>query len=221
MIKRILIALTPFLAFLGNAQTNQKVKIDELVSNYIKELQRQKIDTICVYQSYCVGSIMTYDEPLIDEKETCTDDLTNEPVYVFWKENKKTFLTKINYCWEFSKIEIAKDNFWKIYNSNKKIINEEKVMPYEYETFQNSKKVKYTKVVDHSCHHNFRLLLKGNTIEKRFDEFALQEKDEYSQKSNINYKHNINLKSKIIADILEKITSESKKNDTFKKIKSH
>lgn len=205
---------------IGNAQTNQKVKIDELVSDYIKELQSQKIDTICVYESYCVGYIKTYDEPINGTKETCIDYLTNEPVYVFWKEDGKTFLTKINYCWKFSKIEIPKDDFWQIYILNKKIIKEEKILSYEYETFENSKKVKYRIAVDHSCHNDFRLLLNGEIIEKRFHDFVLQEKDQDSSNLNINYKHNISLKSKLIVDILKKITSEAEKNNTFKKIKS-
>ncbi|MFD2940488.1 hypothetical protein [Flavobacterium notoginsengisoli] len=220
MPKRILFLFLLFTIYIVNAQTNSKATIDQLVSNYIKELQSRKIDTICVYESYCVGSIMTYDEPLVGNKETCIDDLTNEPAYLFWKEKGKTFLTKINYCWEFSTVNIPKDDFWQIYFSNDKTIKEEIIKPYEYETYENSKKVRYRKLVDHSCHHNFRLLLKGKIIEKRFDDFALQKKDQYSQESNINYEHNINLKSKLIVDILEKITSEAEKNNTFKKIKS-
>lgn len=209
-----------FFNFSGNAQTNQKISINELVSDFVKELQNKKIDTICAYESYCVGYIMTFDEPLVGSKETCIDYLTNEPIYVFWKENGKTFLTKINYCWKFSKIDISKDDFWEIYISNKKTIEKEKVKPFEYETFENSNNVKHVKMVDHSCHKNFRLLLKGETIEKRFDEFDLQKKDEYSPELNINYEHNINLKSKLIIDIIKKITSDAEKNNTFKKIKS-
>lgn len=220
MMKKNLILFILFFIFSGNAQTNQKLNINELVSNYIKELQNKKIDTICIYESYCVGYVMTFDEPLVGSKETCTDYLTNEPIYIFWKEDGKTFLTKINYCWEFSKIEIYQDNFWKIYFSNKKNIEKERVKPFEFETFENSKNVKHLKMVDHSCHRNFKVLIKGETIEKRFDEFALQEKDEYSPELNINYEHNINLKSKQIIDILKKTTSEAEKNNTFKKIKS-
>lgn len=220
MPKRILFLLLFCVTLTGNAQSNSEIKIDNLVSNYIQELQNKKIDTICVYESYCVGYVMTFDESLVGSKETCIDYLTNEPVYVFWKEDGKTFLTKINYCWEFSKNKISKDDFWEIYNSNKKNIKKEKVKPFEFETFKNSKNVKYIKMVDHSCHQNFRLILNGKTIEKRFDEFALQKKDEYSPELNINYEHNINLKSKSIVDILEKITSEAEKNNTFKKIKS-
>jgi len=215
MTKKILILFTLFLTFLGNAQTNQKVSIDQLVLNFIKELQSQKIDSICVYESYCVGYIMTYDEPLNNDKETCIDDLINDPVYIFWKEKGKTFLTKINYCWEFSKIDISKDNFWNLYFSDKKIIQNEKVKPYESETFVNSKKVKHTIIVDHSCHQNFRFLVKGKTVEKRFDDFALQEKDDNSEGFNINYHHNIDLKSKLIIDTLGNIV----KNNTFQKIK--
>lgn len=204
MTKRILFLFIFHLMFFANAQTNSKITIESLVSNYVKELQSQKINTICVYESYCVGYEMTYDEPINGTKETCIDYLTNKPVYVFWKEDGKTFLTKINYCWEFSKIEVLKDDFWTIYFSNKDIINKEQIKKFAY--------------VDHSCHNDFKFLIKNKIIEKHFDDFDLLK--EYNSNINTNYNHNINLKSKTIIDILKKITSEAEKNNNFKKIKS-
>ncbi|MBE8727089.1 hypothetical protein C4F50_19395 [Flavobacterium sp. KB82] len=73
--------------------------------------------------------------------------------------------------------------------------------------------------VDHTSHKNLKLIINGKTIEKRFNNFDLQ-KEYDSKQININYNNNINLKSKLIVDILEKITSEAQKNNAFKKIKS-
>ncbi|MBE8727088.1 hypothetical protein [Flavobacterium hungaricum] len=112
---KIIIPLFLLFSFNGNSQTNTKLNIDDLVSNYIKELQSRKIDTISVYESYCVGCVMTFDSPLNDDAEKCIDDLTNSPVFIFWKEKEKTFLSKANYCYEYSKILIRNDNFWQIY----------------------------------------------------------------------------------------------------------
>ncbi|CAM3470550.1 hypothetical protein [Flavobacterium chungbukense] len=220
MTKKIVFLFFISIMCLGNAQTNQKVSIDELVSDYIKELQNQKIDTMCIYKSYCVGSIMTYDEPLIGTKETCIDYLTNEPVYVFCKEDGKTFLTKINYCWKFSKIEILKDDLWNLYFSHKVLIDIEEIKPFEYRppTIDGKKIIRYISDVDHSCHKNFEILINNKKIEKDFDFYKLEEKN--NSGININYQHNINLKSKLVIDILEKTTSEAEKNNTFKKIKS-
>ncbi|MEN2400664.1 hypothetical protein GKZ90_0012805 [Flavobacterium sp. MC2016-06] len=220
MTKKFLILLFLFTSFIGNTQINQKANTDVLTSNFIKELQSQKIDTICVYKSYCVGSIMTYDEPLIGDKETCIDDLTNNPIYVFWKEQGKTFLTKINYCWEFSKINISQDVFWKIYTSNKTLFDNEEIKRFEYKppSYHNKRTTHYVVDVDHSCHRNLKLYFNGNLIEKKFDDFVLQEKN--GTETNINYTHNTTLKSKQLIDILKKITSDTEKNNQFKKVKS-
>jgi len=219
MTKRILLLFLFCVTFIGNAQSYSEGKIEQFVSDYIKNLQLNKIDTICVYESYCVGYVMTFDSSIFDDPEKCTDDQTNSPVYLFWKEKGKTFLSKVNYCYEYSEIMISNDRFWEIYFSNKDIIENEKFKRFEYESEVNSKKKVYILGVDHTSHNNFKFIINNKIIEKRFNNFDLQ-KDHNSKEININYNNNINLKSKSIIELLKQITSEAEKNNTFKKIKS-
>ena len=218
MPKQILFLFLSFTIYIGNAQTNSEATIDQLVSNYIKELQSRKIDIICVYEDYCIGCVDTYDYASF-KKDLCLEDFPNYPIYIFWKENGNTYLDKISVCFEYSKT-ISENTFWDVYFLNEKIIKNEIVKTYEYETFENSKKVTYKISVDHSGHQNFKFIIKDKITTKEFDSFDLTKIGWDSSKSNINYEHNINLKSKLIIDILEKITSEAEKNNTFKKIKS-
>lgn len=208
------------MTFFGNAQTNQKISIDELVSNFIKELQTQKIDTICVYKDYCVGCRQTTsDSTLCYSKEFGLNDILSYPVYIFWKKKGETYLNKISTCFEFSKMSISKNTFWDIYFSNEKKIKSEVIKDYQYETIENSKKTKYTTSVDHGGSQNFKFMINGIIIEKEIISFNFIKKDDYFP-SNMNYDHNIKLKSKLLIDIFENITSEAEKNNTFKKIKS-
>lgn len=223
MTKRILLLFLFCVTFIGNAQSYSEGKIDDLVSNYIKKLRSQKIDTICVYENYCVGCERTYNSSKIYDEETCYDELKNEPAYIFWKEKGKTFFTKINTCFEYPGIIISKDDFWDIYFSNKILIQKEVVKPFEYKISSNKNNETATLRSLHSTYQIFKMTNKDNTIIKNFDHFKLRKTNEaFSNKTvnNINYEHNINLKSKLIIDILERITSEAEKNNTFKKIKS-
>src|ERR1700749_136740 len=105
MIKRTLTLLFFCFILFGNAQTNKAIDIDKLTSDFNKELQSRKIDTICVYENYCIGEgPKTYEASLLNSKNFCMEDFPNNPVYIFWKEKGENYLTKINICFEYSKI---------------------------------------------------------------------------------------------------------------------
>ncbi|RED23895.1 hypothetical protein BD847_2973 [Flavobacterium cutihirudinis] len=208
---RILILIFFFIALSSNCQTNKDTDTDKLTSDFIKNLQSKTIDTICIYKNYCGGCAMKIDP---DSIEICIDS----PVYVFWKQNGKTFITKINHCWEYLDTAI-KVEFWKIYFSNQNIIQKEKFEEFEYFPYKNIKEVKSSLLIDHSGVQIFKIILKDAIIEKHFNSFQMKKQND-SGIININYKHNNKLKSKLIMDILEKAVSEAEKNNTFKKIKS-
>lgn len=215
MTKRILFLLLFFTIYIGNAQTNNEATINQLVSNYIKELQSQKIDTICIYEKYCVGSVKAYDLSPSEINDFCFEDFLNDPVYIFWIKKGRKYLTKISICAEYDE-SLDNDNiFWHMFFPNKEIIEKEKIKRFAYKESNN--KI-YHLAVDHSCNQNFKILIGNHIIEKRFDSFNLKRED--NSKVNINYDHNVKLRSKRVIDILAKITSEAEKNNTFKKIKS-
>ena len=223
MIQRILVFSILFITLIANSQTDKEYSIDQLTSNFIKDLQSKKIDTICIYENYCVGCERTYDASKIYDEETCTDELKYEPAYVFWKEKGTTFLTKINTCFEYRGSIVLKNNFWDIYFSNKNLIQKEVIKPFEYKISSNKNKQTSTLRASHSRYQVFKMINKNNAVIKVFDHFKLKKTNEnFSNETlyNINYEHNINLKSKLIIDILERITSEAEKNNIFKKIKS-
>lgn len=215
--KRVLFLFLFCLTLLGNAQNNPeaKINVEDLVSNYIKQLQSRKIDTICIYEDFCVGSVKAYDVNLFENMDFCMEDFPNDPVYIFWLDKGRKYLTKISICDEYAG-NLDDDNiFWHMYFPNNDIVEKEEIKQFAY---NESGKQIYHLMVDHSCHKNFKLLIGNQIIEKHFDSFNLKKEDD--GKININYDHNINLLSKRIIDILSKISSEAEKNNKFKKIKS-
>ena len=218
MKKNIIVLVFLLISYIGNTQNIPNDNLDKLVSNFTKELIEKKIDTICIYESYSVGSEITFEISELNEREKqelCRDELINQPVFVFWKEKGKTFLNKINSCFEYSAIEILEDELWKIYFENTIAIEKEKVKNFEYESFINGKKISSPIFRDHSYHQNFKFIINNKIVEKYFDNFKLQnETDNFKDKRlyNINYNHNTTLKSKKIIDILENDIRNIKRN---------
>jgi hypothetical protein len=67
--RKILLLTLIFLlfSFISSGQNNSYEYLDTLVTNYVKELQSQNIDTICIYKDYCVGCVY----PINDEIDRC------------------------------------------------------------------------------------------------------------------------------------------------------
>lgn len=173
--------------------------LDALVTSFVKELQTQNVDTICIYQDYCVGYIY----PSKNEDDKCFFSSIYMPTYILWISQAKTFLTKKDNCFDYSIIEIDSITVWKLFFKYKNQIKEEKVKPFEYLAFENNKKEKFFILRDHSCHRDFKTIVNGDTIGLKFDDFNLSKK--FDGCTNINYKHNHSLKGKKIVDELRKL----------------
>lgn len=174
--------------------------------NFLLELKKQKIDTICQFEDYSVGYYRVYTDDEL--KEYCKF----EPTYIFWKDKGKTFLTKKDSCFEYSIVEIDADKIWKNYFDNRKSIKIEKIKNFQFVEVKNGKKTILTTMIDHSHHQNFKFILKNEIVEKKFDDFDLEkfDGDGKGKNYNINYEHNINLKSKILIDKIDELILKNK-----------
>ena len=200
----ILCLLINFSVF-GQVSNNEK-----LSSAFLLKLKQQKVDTICVFEDYSVGSYKTFDDTVTDY---CIYDSDYFPTYIFWKQNGKTFFTIKDNCYEYSIIEIEAEKVWKKYFENKKLINAEKVKNFQFQQIENGKKRIFDIVVDHSHHQNFKIITNNKIVEKRFDDFALKKNDGNGQ-ININYEHNKNLKCKILVEVISDLISSNQNSLT-------
>jgi hypothetical protein len=205
-----IIALS-FFCPISYGQGNSPEHLDTLVTNYVKELQSQNIDTICIYKDYCVGCVY----PLKDEVDRCACSIIYIPTYIFWINQGKTFLSKKDNCFDYSIIEIDSTSLWKVFFKNKNYIKKEKVKPFEYIVYKNNKKKVYGISIDHSIHRDFEIMINEDSFSMKFDEFDLQKKSD--EDVNINYEHNKNLKGKMLVDELKKLTCEIEERELLKK----
>jgi hypothetical protein len=183
---------------------------------FLNELKQKEVDTICVFEDYSIGSVQVFDKDT--ENDYCEFEFENIPTYIFWKQNGKTFLTKKDNCFEYSTTEIDADKVCKNYFDNKKAIKIEKVKNFQFVEIKNGKRTILNSMIDHSHHRNFKIVVKDKITEKRFDDFDLQKFDGNEKEININYKHNMSLKSKTLVDEIGNLIMKNERLLTKKKI---
>jgi hypothetical protein len=196
--------------------------LNDLVINFTKKLTEQKIDTICVYEEYSTGGslLVSLEDAEIDEP-ICDSKGTYIPTYILWKQFGKTYITKLDNCFNFSTMTIDGEKLWYEVFKNKSLIKKERVKSFEYVVQENGKKVTYTKAEVHSNFKNFKLILGQEIIEQRFNSYQLQEKDndyEAEINHNVNYEYNNSLKSKDLIDLLHKIVLKIESGKELKRM---
>ena len=177
------------------AQTEELSRHNE-VNDFVKELTKKNIDTICDYELFSAETEAMYTQ------------------YVFWKENGKTKLKKIELNSNFPIIEIEVDELWQYLFSNIEIIKTEEVKSFSFIKNNETKEV----VSQSEDIKEFNLLLKGIMIKfwtSGFD-FQKTEKIEGEKVNNIYFEYNKNLKGKSVIDQLQVITKKLEKLKAFK-----
>jgi hypothetical protein len=200
------------LCFAATAQNTTDEHLDTLVSNFSFELRAKGIDQICIYKDYFIGGYYTTK----DEEDLCRC-IIYIPTYIFWKERGKTYVCKKDNCWDYSIVEInAADTLWNYFSNYRDSIKNEEVKPFQYEKSEKATDSTSEKVIgeiwrDHSGHQEFKMMLANDKVTKHFDSFFLEEKDVLFDKTeyNINYEHNIFLKSKRVIDILNNLARQA------------
>ena len=165
------------------AQLSQP-QLDSVVKNYTQDLKRRGVDTICVFNEYCIGCFF------YSEKDQCLEKILFLPTYIFWKEKGKTFMTKKNACYDYSTREISNDSFWYFYLANRDKIKKEELKIPQYIEMINGKKKIQSLPVDHGVYFQIIFDIAGNSMTKNFNSFYLTKELGEKEEHNINYEFN-------------------------------
>jgi len=167
---------------------------------FVKELQNQGIDTICVYGNYC-GFCLPFKCEELDS------------VYVFWQNQGKNFVKRMHLCYDFAIVEIDTITFWNTFFEYKEIIKTEEVKEFEYstDTIKKRKKIIITtggiSVVD-AGYQEYKMIINNDTTDFFAGTIEFQQvHNNLNNKiyTNLNYQHNNNLKGKIVFDEIKKL----------------
>ena len=202
--KQILVVLFLIFSLNGLAQ-KYDMKMDSVVKQKIEMLISTHVNAIGYTKPSCIGYF------------------PSSTAYLFWKNDKKTFIQKFK-DGEFRKepirsfkpIQITDSVFFTFYSNNKTSIKSEKVERYKTKPDSISDNRAYSSVIttSHSCHRNFTILENKEYLKFYFDFFDLQEfHGKGKTDRNLNYDSNIRTKivewDKLISEFLEKLESEN------------
>jgi hypothetical protein len=205
MLNRITIITFLIITLNGFSQSNSINKLDSITESYIAKLREKRIDTIAVYSTYATGVAPVTYATEDEMKDLCSAEYgILKSVYIFWKFNNQTFITKKDNCFDYKIIEIDAENLWIDYFKNVKTISNEKAKGFQVGNG--------FLMVDHSEYYSFKFITGKKVTTQNFDAFNFLPEEEYTKnpRKNLNYEFNQNLKSKIIMD---KLIGLSKKND--------
>lgn len=177
--------------------------IDSIVKRRSEKFILEGIKDFFYYERFCVGTIKITKKNEID----CSLKLSN--LYVFWKENGKSFFQEINLC-ESPKIRIN-NKVIAFYLKESAVIEKENLEQYKTgkDSIIGNKIYSKIRTSPHSCHSKIYFYKNLDLIEKHISEFDLTTENKIP---NINFERNNNLKMVQLAkDCLEIIKSNKKR----------
>jgi len=204
--KKIIVLLFVFccVKMVGQSKSN----IDSLIILAVKEKQMHHIKSFFFLKTTCVGSsyIVKKDTP------ACLED--NTEVYLFWKENERSYVQKIDNCGFYKPLNI-KNTALNFFESNIDAVKQEKVQRYSTDgdsVVKDGKIWKSIKMVSHSCFVDFQIYDGEEIIHQRFDivDLTTEKKDK-----NKHYKSNNALFLVRLNEMCQKVVNSFELKERF------
>ncbi len=166
------------------------------VNEFIKELVEKKVDTICDYETFSrkKGQIVAQ--------------------YIFWKENGKTKLKKLEEGKVNPIIDVQIEEIWEYFFSNLEAMKNEEVKSFAF--------MEDNETIDVAAYgegvKQFNLFLNGYILKCWTEDsfFTKTQKIGNKIQTNVNFEDNKNSKLKFVIDKLDMAIQNLEKNNAFK-----
>jgi len=198
---RILIITLLFASVKLFAQDENELSRHKTVNEFVSELISKKIDTICDYEVFTEKTDAMYTQ------------------YVFWKENGKTNIKKLELENNYPIIETNAEEIWNYLLQNNDAIKNEDVKTFSISENINGQNQVQTIISQGNHFREFNLYLVGNITKFWTSSFDFQKNERFDRKKfdNVYFEHNNNLKGKLVLDKFEDFLKKLEKERVFKK----
>lgn len=186
-------------------------QLDSLVKTYARDLRKKGIDTICIYNEYCIGCLF---DPA-GKNNLCAENFSSLPTYIFWKDEGKTFATRKDICFDYSTQQINSDSFWYYYFTNKEKIKKEELKMPEYVEIVNGKKKIHSINIDHSIYFQLILSTRNESVTKDINSFYFTKELGVNEEMNINYDFNMHTSLNTLHSLLQNIIKQESVKKRF------
>lgn len=169
----------------------------------IEEFKNRKVNFIAL-KKYSIGSVKLL---RANDINNCLNCISPFSIYLIWKEHENQYIQIFDNCGNFLPLEVENKNILDFANTNFNIINSEKIKYYQEDK-------KTISLISHSSFSEFLISKNGMEIYNYFDIYNLRTN---SEKPNLNYEYNQNLKIVKLNNLIEEEIEKKKKNGSFKR----
>ena len=206
----LLVIITSLFAVTALGQLSQP-QLDSVVKKYSKALQNRGIDTVCIYNEYCIGCLFNP----VNNINLCDGNFSSLPTYIFWKEKGKTFVTRKDICFDYSTQVISIDSFWQYYSANKQKIKKEELKIPQYIETVNGKRITRSLNIDHSIYFQLTVITGSESVSKNINSFYFTKELGVNEEKNINYEFNMLTSLNRLHQILQGIIRQESVKQKF------
>ena len=183
--KNVLLGVLLLLSSLSFAQ-HDETYVDKLVSEFTTSLKSRDINTHLLSKRYCQGRIEMFK---LENGSMCSSKGTYYAVYLFWEEEGKSMIKKIDNCGLFYSLELNDNNVMAFINRYKSEIKSNPVKPYKMTTTA-SGPILSTEI--HACNREIEF---SDTPDVSFEQsYRLFDLTNDAKEANLNYVFNNKLK---------------------------
>jgi hypothetical protein len=193
--KTIVFFLSLFIAVSCFSQ-NDEAYVNQLTNEFATNLQERGITHFFSTKHYCSGTI----EMFMIDGEMCTSKETYYEVYIFWQEDGRSLMKKIDNCGLFRTVLLSNDSVFKFVATNLEELKVNEVKEYKSSTESDGPELS---APVEPCFRDFTFWNDEERFEKSFNLFHLTNKFEGD---NLNFDYNqslaiVRLNSKVKAFI--------------------
>lgn len=162
---------------------NDEAYVTELTKEFTTKLQERGITQFFSTKHYCSGTIEMF---MIDGK-MCTSKETYYQVFIFWQEDGRSLMKKIDNCGLFYSVPLSNDELFSFVAKNQSSLKQEEVKKYKSEVFTGEPELR-TSV--QPCFRSFSFTMGEESFGKSFNLFDISND---SEGKNLNYDYNQSL----------------------------
>jgi hypothetical protein len=181
--KKIILAMSILFCAMGFAQ-NDEAYVRSETSKFTESLKKRGIDSFFVNERYCSGSVEMF---TLEDGTMCTSKGTYIATYVFWEDEGKAMIKKIDNCGLYYSLPLENNDALKFYNSNMEALKTGVVKPYEVNPETLSPKAR---TAVYRCFREYHFYNESDISSQKYNLFDLTND---SDSSNLNYDHNHSL----------------------------
>ncbi len=181
------------LSFRCSAQLDSLSVTNQKVNDKIRELKKDKIDTILCYYSHCDGRMF---RPMF--KDSC---IAYDIKYLVWCNRGRIFMERFDECRSYQVQLFYQNPFYTALSRYNKL-KTEKILPREFRALVGNKMQSFVEVTDHTCSAMLDFYLGNIFLHKEIDLSDLDRLLDSDKHINKNYAHNRNT---IVASVREQL----------------